>query len=89
MPKEPRSKGVEVQYHDNKPTELTARTRRYSREFQYDQEYRFKMDGSTAVLVSIEGDSERYNVPANSETRALAAETVEDLPFVQGVVMFE
>ena len=86
---EPRTTNVTVGYPDSEPTSITVKTRRFESECSYAQEYGFKMDGSTAVLVSIEGDSERYNVPANSETRALAAETVKDLPFVQGVVMFE
>ena len=86
---EPRTTNVTVGYTDSEPTSITLKTRRFESECSYAQEYGFKMDGSTAVLVSIEGDNDRYNVPANSETRALAAETVKDLPFVQGVVMFE
>lgn len=80
---------VEVTYRDNEPHRLTVPTSRWSGDFRYEQEYTFKMDGSSAVLVSLEGDKGAYPVRANEETRELAKETVEELPFVQGVVMFE
>jgi len=71
---EPRTTNVTVGYADSEPTSIKLNTRRFESESSYAQEYRFKMDGSTAVLVSIEGDSDAYNVRANSETRRIAAE---------------
>jgi len=46
------------------------------------------MDGSTAVLASIDPDSDTFPVQRNADTARLARNAVCDLPFVQGVVMF-
>ena len=80
---------VTVEYRDAEPQSVEVKTARWSSDFRYCQRHKFKMEGSTAELVVLEGDGEQYNVRANTETRTLAKETVENLPFVQGVVMIE
>ena len=47
------------------------------------------MEGSAAVLTRIEPDGDYYMVGKNEGTREVAEATVENLPFVQGVVMVE
>jgi len=78
-----------VEYRNNEPESIEVKTARWSSDFRYTQRYKFQMEGSTAVLVVLEGDGDQYNVRANAETRELAKETVGNLPFVQGVVMVE
>jgi len=79
---------VDVRYRNSEPDSFTVRTKRYEGEFTYKQTYGFKMDGGTAVLTSVEGDGDTYQVRANEGTRKEAALTAENLPFVQAVVMF-
>ena len=81
--------GVTVQYRNGEPKSIEVNTQRSDREFTYNQRYKFKMEGSTAELVLLEGDGETYSVRSNEGTRAIAKETVANLPFVQGVVMVE
>jgi len=86
---EPTTTNVEVTYNNSEPEYITVDTRRHNGEFAYNQTYGFKMDGGTAVLVSLSGDNDSYPVKANEGTRKEAALTVENLPFVQAVVMFD
>ena len=79
---------VTVTYRENKAQKLTVKTARYKGGYAYHDEFKFTMDGSTAVLKRIEPDGEEFMVQANSDTARLARNAVCDLPFVQGVVMF-
>jgi beta-galactosidase GanA len=85
---DPTTTNVEVTYQNSEPERITVTTNRMESEFTYNQTYGFEMDGGTAVLASIEGDGDSYPVQSNEGTRKEAQETVEDLPFVQAVVMF-
>ena len=80
---------VTVKYRDAEPERVTVETSRWSSDYCYRQEYAFKMEGSSAVLAAVEGDGDSYPVRANAGTRAAARDAVADLPFVQGVVMFD
>jgi hypothetical protein len=79
---------VEVQYREAAPQEITVETQR-GKEFSYRVTYKFKMVGSTAELITIDANGPSYPVKANECTRDAARESVENLPFVQGVVMIE
>ena len=79
--------GVEVTYKDSKP-QLVSVTGRYADgEYRRTADYTFRMDGSTAVLKTIDADGP-YSVQAAESARDAVRETVADLPFVQGVSMF-
>ena len=78
-----------VEYRDGEPKVIKVQTARWENDYRYDPVYEFRMDGSTAVLTVIETDNDTYNVVAGKETREVAEETVENLPFVQGVVMVQ
>jgi hypothetical protein len=80
---------VEVQYREAEPQRIQVETRRRGGEFTYYTTYTFRMEGTTAELVGIEPDGDSYSVKDNVCTRDAAKETVENLPFVQGVVMIE
>jgi hypothetical protein len=80
---------VEVTYREAEPQKMEVETRRREGDFAYYTTYKFNMTGSIAELTAIVPDGEQYNVLSNAETRAAAKETVENLPFVQGVVMIE
>ena len=80
---------VEVQYREAEPQKMEVKTRRREGDFTYYTTYKFNMTGSTANFTAIVPDGDQYNVLSNAETRKAAKETVENLPFVQGVVMIE
>ena len=80
---------VEVTYRDAEPKEIAVEVNRWQNNFSYNTTYKFRMVGSTAELTSITPDGDSYPVKSNECTREAAAETVENLPFVQGVVMIE
>ena len=79
---------VTVTRRDNEAKKVEVDTRRRSSEYTYYTTYTFNMDGSTAVLGTIEPDGEKFNVQGNADTARLARNAVCDLPFVQAVVMF-
>ena len=78
-----------VRYRNGEPDQIDVKTQRWERDYQYQTTYRFRMEGSTAVLSRIEPDGDYYMVGKNKGTRVVAEETVGNLPFVQGVVMIE
>ena len=78
---------VEVTYREAEPRKMEVKTRWRDGDYTYYTTYKFRMTGSTAELTAIVPDGDQYNVPSNADTREVAAETVENLPFVQGVVM--
>jgi hypothetical protein len=80
---------VEVTYREAEPQRIQVKTRRRGGEFTYYTTYTFTMEGTTAVLVGIEPDGDSYSVQANAGTRDAARESVQNLPFVQGVVMID
>ena len=80
---------VEVTYREAEPRKMEVKTRWRDGNLTHHTTYKFQMTGSTAELTAIVPDGNQYNVPSNAETREVAAETVENLPFVQGVVMIE
>jgi len=80
---------VNVEYRDAEPKSVTVRTQRRGSQYTHHPEYTFGMDGSTAVLRSIDADGDSYPVQSNAGTRAAARDAAADLPFVQGVVMFD
>jgi len=79
---------VVVTYRNNEPARIEVTTDRWRNDYNYRQTYVFNMDGSTAVLASIDPDSDTFPVQRNADTARLARNAVCDLPFVQGVVMF-
>ena len=80
---------VEVTYREAEPRKMEVKTRWRDGDYTYYTTYKFRMTGSTAELTAIVPDGDQYNVLSNAETREAAAETVANLPFVQGVVMIE
>ena len=80
---------VEVTYREAEPRKMEVKTRWRDGDYTYYTTYKFRMTGSTAELTAIVPDGDQYNVLSNADTREVAAETVENLPFVQGVVMIE
>jgi ribosomal protein L25 (general stress protein Ctc) len=80
---------VEVTYREAEPQKIAVEVNRWQSNFSYNTTYTFEMVGSTAELTSIKSDGDSYPVKANECTRDAARETVEKLPFVQGVVMIE
>jgi len=80
---------VEVTYREAEPQRIQVKTRRRGGEFTYYTTYTFTMEGTTAVLVGIEPDGDSYSVQGNVGTRDAARDSVQNLPFVQGVVMIE
>lgn len=86
---DPDVSNVSVRYRDAEPDRVEVETSRWSSDYCYRQTYTFTMEGSTAVLVAVEGDGDSYPVRANAGTRAEAADAVDDLPFVQAVSMFD
>lgn len=84
----PTTTNVEVTFKNSEPEYIDVKTARHNGNFRYVQTHGFKMEGGTAVLVSLSGDGDDYPVQANEGTRSEAKATVEDLPFVQAVVMF-
>ena len=86
---EPSEVRTNVRYHDGEPDQIDVVTQRWESDYSYNITYRFRMEGSTAVLSRIEPDGEYYMVTKNEGTREVAEATVANLPFVQGVVMIE
>ena len=80
---------VEVTYRDAKPQKIAVEVNRWESNYSYNTVYGFKMVGSTAELTSIKPDGDSYPVKSNECTRDVARESVENLPFVQSVVMVE
>jgi len=87
--KEAETGHVEVTYRDAEPATIAVEVTRWESNYGYNTTYKFEMVGSTANLTAIVPDGDQYNVLSNAETRKAAKETVENLPFVQGVVMIE
>ena len=86
---EPEEMHTNVRYRDGEPEQIDVKTQRWEKDYQYQTTYRFRMEGSTAVLTRIEPDGDYYMVGKNEGTREVAEATVANLPFVQGVVMIE
>ena len=88
--REPTTSRIEVTYRDSEPDRLTAITKRYDGDYTYKPEYEFKVQGSTAELQSIVPDGgDKYHVRVNKCTRQAAKDAVQELPFVDEVVMIE
>ena len=88
MSRDPEARSPTVSYNDAEPQFIELSVVRWSGDNRYSDDYKFRMDGSTAVLTSIEPDCGRYNVISTEDCRAAAAEAVEALPFVQAVSLF-
>jgi len=86
---EPQIYNVEVTYRDAEPQKLQIDASHRNGEFRERTTYTFRLKGSTAVLSHIEPDGDVYQVQQATAERNAIAEEVEQLPFVQGVVMFE
>ena len=79
--------GVEVSYRDAEPKTVSVTGRYRDGEFRRADDYTFRMNGSTAVLKTIDADG-TYSVQIAEAARDAVRETVADLPFVQAVQMF-
>jgi len=80
---------VKVQYREAEPQRIAVEVTRWESNYGYNTTYKVEMVGSTAELTSIKSDGDSYPVKANECTRDAARESVQNLPFVQGVVMIE
>jgi hypothetical protein len=87
MSKEPDTHSIDVQYTDAEPNYLTVPVVYDTGTGSFREEYKFKMDGSTAVFWSIQPDGNSYPWQGGKDRREAAAEAVEALPFVQAVAM--
>jgi len=90
MSREPEARNITVSYMDAEPHRITVSTVRYQGECRYSPEYKFKVsgDGSTAVLQTITPDGESYPVLTTQDSRTVAADAVQELPFIDNVVLF-
>ena len=79
--------GVEVSYRDAEPQTVTVTGRYPDGEYRRVDGYTFRMNGSTAVLKTIDADG-TYSVQQAKPARDAVREAVADLPFVQAVQMF-
>ena len=79
--------GVEVSYRDAEPQTVTVTGRYPDGEYRRMNDYTFRMNGSTAVLKTIDADG-TYSVQQAKPARDAFRDTVADLPFVQAVQMF-
>lgn len=90
-PPEPRVKRPQVTYDDGPQTvEIEASTYDPGHTAWYTQGYRFEVDDTTARLITIDpGDDTAYDVPGTEATREAVAERVQDLPFIDRVILFD
>ena len=79
--------GVEVSYRDADAQTVSVTGRYRDREFRRAADYTFRMNGSTAVLKTVDADG-TYSVQQAKPARDAVREAVADLPFVQAVQMF-
>jgi len=83
------ARNINVKYRNAEPYKIQLLGWHRDGEYKRKTDYTFKLDGSTAVLTHIKPNDGSYQVQLADEERAVVKETVADLPFVQGVVMFE
>ena len=90
MSRNAKTTNIEVQYRNAEPKKLTVSTKYADGEFLYKPEYTFSMspDG-IARLTAIKPDGDTYTVTKAEGTRKAAEESVQELPFVNTVVMIE
>ena len=87
MSRKPEVQPIDVRYNDGEPRHITATTVRWEGDNRHTVEHKFRMEGSTATLVTFKPDTPTYNWPANEDARKAAADAVDELPFVQAVAM--
>ena len=78
---------VRVNYHGSSPKLITLTAWHRDGEYKRTADYKFRMDGSTAVLTHINPDDAGYQVRLAEDERDAVRATVADLPFVQAVMM--
>ena len=79
--------GVEVSYLDAEPRTVSVTGRYRDGDYRRAADYTFRMNGSTAVLKTIDSDG-TYSVQLAEPARDAVREAVAGLPFVQAVRMF-
>ena len=77
-----------VTYRDAAPKNITITGYHRDGEYKRKTEYRFTMDGSTAVLTHVDPEDAGYQVRLAEDERHAVEAAVGDLPFVQAVAMF-
>jgi len=87
MTTDPEVRTTTVTRRDGEPQRIEVHTVRWT-DKPHNVDYRFRMDGSTAVLNRIIPANDSFNVQSNAETARLARDAVQALPFVQATVMF-
>ena len=78
---------IRVNYHGSRPKIITLTGYHRDGEFKRKADYKFRMDGATAVLTYIDPEDAGYQVQLADDERDAVREAVADLPFVQAVVM--
>ena len=79
--------GVKVTYVSSEAKMVNITGQYRDGEYWRSADYAFRMNGSTAVLKTIDPE-DVYSVPKAKAARDKVRETVADLPFVQAVQMF-
>ncbi len=88
MTTDPEVRTTTVTRRNGDPFRVEVHTTRWTNNNRYTVDYRFRMDGSTAVLIKVTPDGDSFPVRSNTETARLARDAVQALPFVQAVTMY-
>ncbi len=78
---------VRVNYRGSRPELITLTGWHRDGEYKRTADYKFRMDGSTAVLTHINPEDAGYQVRLAEDERDAVRKAVADLPFVQAVAM--
>jgi len=78
---------IRVNYRASSPELITLTGWHRDGEYKRKADYKFRMDGATAVLTHINSEDAGYQVRLADDERDAVREAVTDLPFVQAVVM--